>query len=272
LQGTEAPVAWPMTDAFSSFRWRQDGRIAIVEIHRPPVNALTQESYKELREFFSDPDRHGVSAHALVLTGSGKHFCAGNDLSEFETLSSQVSRINSFHAREAFAAIYDCPIPVVGAVHGAALGAGLVIAACCDILVAADDAIFGLPEISVGVAGGAKHLARMVPQNMVRRMFFTAERIDAATMLAFGGVSEVVPPDTLLSTAASLATTIAGHSPAALRMTKRVLNDIEYMDLLRGYELEQAVTDRLADHPDSKEAINASRQKRPANYAPPSRP
>jgi enoyl-CoA hydratase/carnithine racemase len=147
----------------------------------------------------------------------------------------------------------------VGAVAGAALGTGLVLAASCDFVIAADDASFGLPELSVGVHGGARHLGRLVGQPMVRWMFFTGQRVSADEMRALGAVVAVVPRAELLAAAHTEARRVAAFSPTAVRMGKRGLNDIEFVDIRRGYELEQGLTARMMDHPDSKIALEASR-------------
>jgi enoyl-CoA hydratase len=173
-----------------------------------------------------------------------------------------------FHVREAFFAIQDCEIPVVAAVHGAALGTGLALAASCDVIVASDDARFGLPEITVGVMGGAAHLARLAPHGLVRRMFFTGRPVSAAELHRVGGVDSVVPREELLAVAEALAMEIAAHSPTALRIAKQTLNTIETMDLKSAYEHEQGWTGVMSDHADSKEAILAARERRAPRYLP----
>lgn len=125
-------------------------RIATVLLNRPPVNAVTQEMYREITEFFSTADE---LADAVVLSGAGKHFCGGNDLGEFATLTPDNADARMKVVRTAFFAIQDCAVPVVGAVNGTAVGTGLAIAASCDFVIAADDARIGTPEIGVGVMG-----------------------------------------------------------------------------------------------------------------------
>ena len=159
-------------------------------------------------------------------------------------------------------------MPVIGAVHGAALGTGLAIAASCDFLVAAPDAKLGLPELTVGVMGGARHLARLLPQPMVRRMFFTGEPITAEELVPAGAGILIAPGQELISKALSVATRIASFSPTAIRFAKNILNRIETMDLRTGYEFEQRYTVLMSGHPDSKEALNAFREKRPPRYQP----
>jgi enoyl-CoA hydratase len=233
--------------------------VATVTMRRPPVNAVDLLMYRELRDLFFDIDTIGKGVRAVVLTGDGKHFCAGNDLDDFATMDSDNVRERMFHVREAFFAIQECAVPVVGAVAGAALGTGLVLAASCDFVLAAEDASFGLPELSVGVHGGARHLGRIVSQPLVRWMFFTGQRLSAAEMQAAGAVVRVVPSAELLGAAQGEARRIAAFSPTAVRMGKRGLNDIEFADIRTGYEHEQGLTARMMDHPDSKIALQASR-------------
>ena len=236
-----------------------DHGVTTVTMDRPPVNAVDLVMYRELRDLFVDIDQIGPGVRAVVLTGAGKHFCAGNDLDDFATMDSGNVRERMFHVREAFFAIQECAVPVVGAVAGAALGTGLALAASCDFVVAAEDASFGLPELSVGVHGGARHLGRMVGQPLVRWMFFTGQRLRAAEMHAVGAVVRVVPRSELLDAAIAEARRIAAYSPTAVRMAKQGLNDIEFADIRTGYEHEQRLTARMMDHPDSKIALHASR-------------
>ena len=249
-----------------------DHGVATVTMDRPPVNAVDLVMYRELRDLFTDIDQAAPGVRAVVFTGEGKHFCAGNDLDDFATMDASNVRERMFHVREAFFAIQDCAVPVVGAVRGAALGTGLVLATSCDFVVAAEDASFGLPELSVGVHGGARHLARLVGQPVVRWMFFTGQRMSGAEMLALGAVIAAVPRDDVLDRAHIEARRIAEYSPTAVRMGKRGLNDIEFVDIRRGYEHEQGLTARMMDHPDSKVALHASRTgavPKYADYVPP---
>jgi len=241
--------------------------VATVTMDRPPVNAVDLVMYREIRNLFVDIDQIGPGVRAVVLTGAGKHFCAGNDLDDFATMDRDNVRERMFHVREAFFAIQECAVPVVGAVAGAALGTGLAIAASCDFVVAADDASFGLPELSVGVHGGARHLGRLVGQPLVRWMFFTGQRLTGEEMRALGAVIAVVPRDELLPRAHTEARRIAAYSPTAVRIGKRGLNDIEFVDIRRGYEHEQGLTARMMDHPDSKIALHASRNGESPVYA-----
>lgn len=238
-----------------------------VQMDRAPANGVNRHMYIELFELFSKPDQlEGV--RTIILGGAGKHFCAGNDLDEFQTMTPENGTERMWRVRQAFFAIQDCPVPVIGAVQGAALGTGLAIAASCDFVVASQDARFGLPELTVGVMGGARHLGRIAPQPLVRRMFLTGEHLTAAEFSAAGGAIIIAEDGKLEETAVRFASRIASFSPTAARVGKQILNRIETMDLQQGYEFEQRYTVRMSGHPDSKEALSAFREKRAPAYQP----
>lgn len=250
---------------FLEYEVGADG-VATITMNRPPANAVHRDMYIELATLFRDPDQMGKSVRAIILRGAGPHFCAGNDLQEFASMTPDNGTERMWRVRDAFFAIQDCPVPVLGAVHGAALGTGLAIAASCDFVIAADDARFGLPELTVGVMGGARHLARMAPQPLVRRMFFTGEHLRATALAAAGGAIETCPGAELAERALSYARRIASLSPTAVRLSKQILNRIETMDLRAGYEFEQGFTVKMSGHPDSKEALRAFSEHRDPKY------
>lgn len=253
-------------DHYSHLRWKVEEGIATVWLSRPPVNAVNQEMYREIKALFDDPGQFGGGVKVVVLTGDGKHFCAGNDLAEFATLTPDNSDARMAEVRAAFFAIQDCPVPVIAAVHGAAFGTGLAIAASCDFVVTADDARFGTPEVSVGVMGGGRHLARLVPEPWVRWMYFTAEPIRGDQLVRLGGALVTGPREELLDLAYRHARLIARHSGPVLAMAKRSLNAVESMDLQPGYALEQSLTGEICGHPDSMEAVRATLEQRPPVY------
>ncbi len=244
-----------------------DHKILHVALNNGPANSVDQAMYQELYALFSAPDAVLPDLQAIILSGNGKHFCAGNDLEEFATMTPENGRERMWRVREAFFAIQDCPVPVIGAVHGAALGTGLAIAGSCDFVVAAPDARFGLPELTVGVFGGARHLARIAPEPLVRRMFFTGEHVKATDFAAAGGCVFISDQDDLLAAALVFAKRVAGFSPTAVRLAKQVLNRIEDMDLKEGYIFEQGFTVQASGHPDSKEALAAFKERRAPDYA-----
>ena len=250
---------------YSFLRWKVEDSIATVWLSRPPVNAVNQAMYREIKALFNDPGLLD-GAKVIVLAGQGRHFCAGNDIGEFATLRPENADERMAEVRAAFFAIQDCPIPVVAAVHGAARGTGLAIAASCDFIVAADDARFGTPEVSVGVMGGARHLARLVPEPWVRWMYFTAEPVRGDELARLGGVIATAPAAEVLDLAYRHARLITRHSRPILATAKRSLNAIESMDLQPGYIFEQSLTGEICGHPDSMEAVRATLERRPPVY------
>jgi len=248
-----------------------EDHVATVTFDRPPVNALNAQAFRELAEAFTAL-RHGKDAHVAIFTAPGERiFCAGVDLHDSARRhgredadgDSIVDRLDPGSiVRDCFWAISDCPLPVIGAINGAAVGAGLALVACCDVIVASENARFALPEINAGVLGGGRHLQRMVGPYKARKMFFTGEFVDAHEFHRLGAVETVVAPDQLLPTARELATVMAGKSPIGLRLAKESLNRVEDLGLKDGYRTEQDYTQRITKFSDSAEARRSYLEKR----------
>lgn len=239
-----------------------EGRIRIVTLDNPPVNAVTLALYQEVGETIAEVARDpGVSV--VVFTAAGtRAFCAGLDLNEFLAATVEDDPKRALVVRTSFAAIRHAEVPVIAAVNGPALGAGAVFASVCDFRIASENARFAMPEINVGRCGGAAHMGRHLPQGLLRRMFFTGEPISAAEALAYGFVQEVVPPEQLMPRTMEIAGTIATKSPLGLRMGKKALNEIEFMEVEPGYEIEQGYSTELMKTEDAREATRAVVEKR----------
>ena len=238
--------------------------VALVTMDRPPVNAIVRQFQEELTATFDElSDRDDV--RVVVLTGAGKVFCAGADVKARATTINGPGDVwaHTRRTRESFHSILECKKPVIGAINGAALGAGLAIAASCDILVASESASLGLPEIDVGLLGGGRHTMRLFGCSRTRRMMFTGYRVPADECYRLGVVESVVPPDQLIEAAMVLAREIAAKSPIAIQLAKTALNAIEEMSLRDGYRFEQNMTVELGKSEDSKEAMRAFSEKRP---------
>jgi enoyl-CoA hydratase/carnithine racemase len=238
--------------------------IALITMDRPPVNAVNAQFHQELMlvcDTISDRD----DVRVAILTGAGRIFCAGADIKERAGREREPGEIwqHSRNAREAFHALVECRVPVIGALNGAALGAGLAIAASCDILIASESAVLGLPEINVGLLGGGRHTMRLFGHSKARRMMFTGQRLSGTELYRLGVVEDCVPPERLMDTARTLATEIAAKSPVAIRLAKHAMNAIEFMSLRDGYRFEQNMTAELSRYEDSKEAMRAFVEKRP---------
>ncbi|MCC6849013.1 MAG: enoyl-CoA hydratase family protein [Deltaproteobacteria bacterium] len=240
------------------------GRIAEVLLDHPPVNALDSAGWAELaRTVTAVGARDDVSV--VLLAAEGRGFCAGVDIKELARDAKLITTVNK-GCYDAFAAIHDCPVPVLAAAHGFVLGGGIGLVGSCDVILASDDATFGLPEIDRGALGAASHLLRMFPIQKVRKMLYTGEPITAAEAYRLGALEAVVPRADLRVTAHALAARIAAKSPKALRLAKESLNGIELLDVKKSYRFEQGFTLELYTSPDSQEARDAFVEKRDASF------
>lgn len=248
-----------LTELTFDFR---DG-IAVMELSSPPVNALTKVLTEELT-LALDTVNEIDEVRVIVLTGAGKHFCAGADLKGRKDIIRGPGDLSahSRRNRECYHTLRECSKPVIAAVNGAALGAGLAIAASCDIIVVSETAKFGLPEIDVGLMGGASHAQRLFSHSLLRRMVLTGYRVPGAELYRLGVVEACVPGDQLLPAAMEIATSIAAKSPLAVRKSKRTLNAIEDMTLRDGYRYEQDMTAEISATEDAREAQLAFNEKR----------
>ena len=182
----------------------------------------------------------------VVLRAIGRGFNAGVDIKEMQSSEGFTALIGANRGcAAAFAAVYECEVPVVAAVHGYCLGGGIGLVGNADVIVASKDATFGLPEVDRGALGAATHLARLVPQHKMRQMVYTASRVTAAELHAYGSVLEVVPASDLVDAAMAVATQIAAKSPAVIRAAKQSLNGIDLWDVRRSYRFEQGFTFEL---------------------------
>lgn len=222
-----------------------DAGIAEVVMNNPPVNALDVAGWHELakivRGFGEDP-----SVRVVVLRAEGRGFNAGVDIKEMQRTPGFEALIGANRGcAAAFAAVYECEVPVIAAVHGYCLGGGIGLVGNSDIILASTDATFSLPEVDRGALGAATHLARLVPQHKMRAMVYTCAVATAAELHAFGSVLEVVPSDKLRSRTLEVAANIAKKSPTVVRAAKQSLNGIDPIDVKRSYRYEQGFTFEL---------------------------
>jgi enoyl-CoA hydratase len=222
-----------------------DAGIAEVVIDHPPVNALPVAGWYELadalRSAGADP-----AVRAVVLRAEGRGFSAGVDIKEIQASQGFEALIGANRGCfAAFAAVYECAVPVIAAVHGFCLGGGIGLVGNADIIVASDDATFGLPEVDRGALGAATHLSRLVPQHKARAMMYTSATATAAELHAFGSVYDVVPRARLRDAALGLAASIAAKDPAVIRLAKEAFNGIDLQDVRRSYRYEQGFTFEL---------------------------
>jgi enoyl-CoA hydratase len=219
--------------------------IAEVVMDCPPVNALTVAQWFELADTVRalGKDR-GV--RAVVLRAEGRGFNAGVDIKEMQNTEGFGALIGANKGcYEAFAAVYECEVPVISAVNGFCVGGGIGLVGNSDVIVASDDAFFGLPEVDRGALGAATHLSRLVPQHKMRSMVYTSATATAAELHAWGSVLEVVPRDQLRDAAFKVAESIAAKSPTVIRAAKESLNGIDLWDVRKSYRFEQGFTFEL---------------------------
>ena len=222
----------------------EDG-VAEVVVDCPPVNALTVADWYSIAEQLTALGRQ-TDTRVVILRAEGRGFNAGVDIKEMQATEGFEALIGANRGCfAAFAAVYDCPVPVIAAVHGFCLGGGVGLAGNADVIVASDDAYFGLPEVDRGALGAATHLSRLVPQHKMRAMVYTSTTVTAQELLAYGTVWKVVPREALLSEARQLAGAIAEKAPAVIRAAKESLNGIDLWDVKRSYRYEQGFTFEL---------------------------
>ena len=219
--------------------------IAEVVMDNPPVNALTVAGWFELarivRALGEDP-----AVRVVVLRAEGRGFNAGVDIKEMQSTEGFDALIGANRGcYAAFAAVYDCPVPVIAAVHGFCLGGGIGLVGNADVIVASEDATFGLPEVDRGALGAATHLSRLVPQHKMRAMVYTSATATAQELHHFGSVHAVVPQAELRDAALVVAGQIAAKSPTVIRAAKESLNGIDLWDVKRSYRYEQGFTFEL---------------------------
>jgi enoyl-CoA hydratase len=222
---------------------RQPG-IAEVVINHPPVNALDVAGWFALADAVLAAGRVPDN-RVVILRAEGRGFCAGVDIKEIQAKGDDALIGVNRGCFAAFAAVYDCEVPVISAVQGFCLGGGVGLCGNSDIIVASHDATFGLPEVDRGALGAATHLSRLVPLHKMRSMVYTAKPATAAELHHYGSVLEVVPADELVDAAYRVAGEIAAKSPTIIRRAKESLNGIDPVDVKTSYRLEQGFTYEL---------------------------
>jgi enoyl-CoA hydratase len=241
------------------------GHVGEVILDHPPVNALDSRGWNELAGIITATGAL-PEVRCLLIRAEGKGFCAGVDIKEMQQHPERIVELNRGNYRT-FRAVRACEVPVVTAVHGFVIGGGIGVCGASDVVIAAEDAYFSLPEIDRGAMGGASHLSRMLPLHKVRAAFFTGGRIPAAEAYRLGAVEKVVRVEELLVQAREFAGIIAAKSRRALVLAKEALNGLEPRDVDHGYRFEQGFTLEMYLHEDSQKARDAFvKDKKSAKY------
>ncbi|WP_239092093.1 enoyl-CoA hydratase family protein [Streptomyces sp. SID14478] len=219
-----------------------DKAVALVDVDYPPVNALPVQGWYDLADTLRAAGRD-PEVRCVVLGASGRGFNAGVDIKEMQRDTGHAALIGANRGcAEAFAAVYECEVPVVAAVQGFCLGGGIGLVGNADAIVASEDATFGLPELDRGALGAATHLARLVPQHLMRTLYYTSRTATASELHAHGSVWQVVPREQLRDAAIGLAAEIARKDGYLLRLAKAAINGIDPVDVRRSYRFEQGFT------------------------------
>ena len=242
-----------------------EGQVGIITINRPKaLNALNSAVLDELDATIDGVDLDAV--RCLILTGAGeKSFVAGADIAEMSTLTKEEGEAFGKKGNDIFRKIETLPIPVIAAVNGFALGGGCEISMSCDIRICSDNAVFGQPEVGLGITpgfGGTQRLARLVGPGMAKQMIYTARNIKADEAYRIGLVNKVVPQEELMATAKKLAGKIARNASYAVAIAKAAINNGYDMDIKNAVEYEANLFGMTCSTHDKTEGMTAFLEKR----------
>lgn len=242
-----------------------EGQIGIITINRPKaLNALNSAVLDELDKTLDAVDQEAI--RCLILTGAGeKSFVAGADIGEMSTLTKAEGEAFGKKGNDVFRKLETFPIPVIAAVNGFALGGGCEISMSCDIRICSENAVFGQPEVGLGITpgfGGTQRLARIVGTGKAKEMIYGARNIKAEEAYRIGLVNNVYPAEELMPAAKKLASTIARNAPIAVRNCKRAINEGIQVDMDQAIVIEEKLFGNCFETCDQKEGMNAFLEKR----------
>jgi len=251
---------------YEHLRLSFDGHAATITLDRPPVNALNMALVRELGAAAAEI---GASdARAVILTGAGKFFVAGADIGEMRDYSAQQATAFAREGQRVLAALEALPQPVIAAVNGFALGGGCELAMACDLILAGPRAVFGQPEVKLGVIpgfGGTQRLARLVGRQVARELCYTGRLVKAQEAAALGLALRVTDGD-VVAAAGELADAIAANGPAAVGLAKRAINEGADLDLASGLAAEATLFGLCFATDDQTEGMSAFLEKRSVNF------
>ena len=235
-----------------------DGAVGIITINRPKaLNALNEDVLNELEQAFDAVDLSVV--RCLILTGAGeKSFVAGADIGAMSTMTKAEGAAFGKKGNDIFLKIEKFPIPVIAAINGFALGGGCEISMSCDIRICSENALFGQPEVGLGITpgfGGTQRLARLVGAGMAKQLIYTARNIDAAEAKRIGLVNEVYPLADLMPAAKKMAAGIAGNAPIAVRACKKAINECLQVSIDEGVAIEEELFGSCFESYDQREGM-----------------
>ena len=242
-----------------------DGNVGVLTVNRPAaLNALNDQVIRELNEALDAIDLDIV--RCLVVTGEGqKAFVAGADIGQMSGLTKAEGEAFGKLGNDVFRKLETLPIPTIAAVCGFALGGGCELAMSCDIRLCSDTAVFGQPEVGLGITpgfGGTQRMARLIGMGRAKELLYTARKVKAPEALAIGLVQGVYPVEQLMEEALKMAARIAGNAPIAVRATKKAVNDGLQVDMDRAIEIEEQLFGSCFETEDQKNAMGAFLEKR----------
>lgn len=245
--------------------YEADGQIGIITINRPKaLNALNSTVLEELDQTLNAVDLENI--RCLILTGAGeKSFVAGADIGEMSTLTKAEGEAFGKKGNDVFRKLETFPIPVIAAVNGFALGGGCEISMSCDIRICSENAVFGQPEVGLGITpgfGGTQRLARLVGPGKAKEMIYGARNIKADEAYRIGLVNNVYPIEELMPAAKKLAATIARNAPIAVRNCKRAINEGLQVDMDQAIIIEEKLFGDCFESCDQREGMTAFLEKR----------
>ncbi|MFC2338722.1 MAG: enoyl-CoA hydratase-related protein [Olsenella sp.] len=241
-------------------------RVAVLTIDRPKaLNALNPEVLNDLKAAFEGIDQSEV--RCVILTGAGdKSFVAGADIAAMSTMTKAEGEAFGKQGNDVFLMVENFPLPVIAAVNGFALGGGNELAMSCDIRLASENALFGQPEVGLGITpgfGGTQRLARVVGVGMAKQLVYSATNIKASEALRIGLVNAVYAPDQLMDAARKLAGKIASNAPIAVRNCKRAINEGIELPIAEAVQVEERLFGACFETHDQVEGMSCflSREK-----------
>ena len=255
--------------SYETIVFEKDKNVATITLNRPKAyNALNLKMFEELKWVFTKIEAD-EDVRVIIITGSGKFFAAGADISEISKIESPADAHHFLRQADIFQIIEDFDRPVIAAISGLALGGGCELCLACDLRIAADNAVFGQPEIKIGVipgGGGTQRLPRLIGMTKAKELLFTGETIDAAEACRLGLVNKVVPKDKLMEEAKAIAKKLASKPKAAFALIKRCIDNGLNMNLASGLTMEMDAFSIAFTSEDGREGINAFVEKRKPNY------
>ena len=246
--------------------YEEDGYVGIMTINRPQaLNALNKDVLKDIEAAFDAVDLSRI--RTIILTGAGeKSFVAGADIAAMSTMTKAEGEAFGKFGNDIFRKIETFPIPVIAAVNGFALGGGNELAMSCDIRICSDNAMFGQPEVGLGIFpgfGGTQRMPRLIGDALAKELIFTTRQVNGQEAKEIGLVNRVVEPEELMNTALEMANVIAGKAPIAVGLAKDAINRGRQVDIDDAMSIEAANDCIAFSTEDQKEGMYAFVEKRP---------